>query len=146
MIHLKTNLIVAAIGGLALLSACGRSGDNRSAGQKVDAAVATVEQKAAEVKADVSTAGQNAKESMAEATAKASNGVKDVAITAAINAELARDKDLSALRINVDTVAGKVALTGSAPDAMARDRATTLAKRVDGVVTVDNQLSLKAKS
>jgi len=38
------------------------------------------------------------------------------------------DDQLKALKINVDTKDGKVVLTGVAPDAGSRDRATTMAK------------------
>lgn len=71
-----------------------------------------------------------------------SDKVKDAAITTAVNAKLAQDKSLSALRIDVDTVNGRVSLRGTAPDAAARERATTLASAVDGVVSVDNQLTV----
>jgi hyperosmotically inducible periplasmic protein len=68
--------------------------------------------------------------------------VKDAAITAGINAELARDSALSAIQVNVDTNAGKVLLRGTAPSAAARDKATELARNVTGVVSVDNQLQV----
>ena len=81
-----------------------------------------------------------------EATERAANDVsdkvKDAAITTAVNAKLAQDKSLSALRIDVDTVNGRVSLRGTAPDPAARERATTLASAVDGVVSVDNQLTV----
>jgi hyperosmotically inducible periplasmic protein len=72
------------------------------------------------------------------------NKVGDAAITTLVNAELARDSQLSALRVDVDTVDGRVMLRGDAPNANARDRVTALAQRVDGVKSVDNQLSIKA--
>jgi hyperosmotically inducible protein len=62
-----------------------------------------------------------------------------------VNAKLAQDKTLSAMRIDVDTVDGKVSLRGTAPDPSARERATTLASAVDGVVSVDNQLVVSGK-
>ena len=68
--------------------------------------------------------------------------MKDAAITTKVNAELARDNDLSAIKINVDTAAGHVVLRGTAPNDAARDRATTIAQRVDGVLSVDNQLTV----
>ena len=64
--------------------------------------------------------------------------------TTSINAELTKDASLSALKIDVDTSQGRVALRGTAPDAASRDRATVLAQRVDGVVSVENQLQVKA--
>ncbi|MCL4183803.1 MAG: BON domain-containing protein [Burkholderiaceae bacterium] len=68
---------------------------------------------------------------------------KDAMITTAINAELARDSKLSSLRIDVDTSNGNVALHGTAPDADSRERATQLASSVDGVKSVDNQLTVQ---
>ncbi len=82
---------------------------------------------------------QNAGDAIAE---KAS----DMAITAKVNAALAADEKLSALKIDVDTQAGRVALTGTAPDAESRDRATTLARAVEGVVAVDNRLVVERNS
>jgi hyperosmotically inducible protein len=79
------------------------------------------------------------------AAADVSDKVKDAAITTAVNAKLAQDKTLSAMRIDVDTVDGKVSLRGMAPDPSARERATTLASAVDGVKSVDNQLVVGGK-
>ncbi len=70
----------------------------------------------------------------------------DAAITVAVNAALAKDSQLSALSIDVDTVDGKVVLDGRAPDDAARDRATVLAQAVDGVRSVDNRLSVQPTS
>jgi osmotically-inducible protein OsmY len=64
----------------------------------------------------------------------------DIAITARIKTELAKDPSLSALRIDVDTREGLVSLTGSAPDNAARERATRVAAAVKGVLSVDNLL------
>ena len=69
---------------------------------------------------------------------------KDMAITTAVNAELARDSQLSALRINVDTYDGRVVLRGTAPDQTSRSRAAQLALGTNGVVSVDNQLNIDA--
>jgi hyperosmotically inducible protein len=107
--------------------------------------------------ADVATKGtQEAKDASRDAVAdardatrnaadQASNKVSDALITTSVNAELAKDPALSALRINVDTEGGRVALKGTAPDAGAKQRATQLASSVKGVVSVDNQLTIAAK-
>jgi osmotically-inducible protein OsmY len=63
-------------------------------------------------------------------------------VTAGVKAELIKDPDLRALRIDVDTHNGKVLLTGHAPSASARDRATHLAYAVKGVASVDNRLQV----
>jgi hyperosmotically inducible periplasmic protein len=79
---------------------------------------------------------------VARGTDNAQVAINDAAITASVNARLARDNELSAMRIDVDTVDGKVALKGTAPNEGARERATQLAQAVDGVRTVDNQLTI----
>lgn len=125
------------------LAACQRGEEPRTVGQQVDGAVATTEQKAAEVGADVKDAASDMKQAATEAGDAVGNKVKDAAITTAVNAELARDPKLSALGIDVDTQGGRVALSGTAPDAESRERATQLAQAVDGVTTVDNRLVVR---
>ena len=130
--RLNIRLTLAALASLALLGACGdRNDDSRTVGQRVDGAVTKVEQGA-----------EQAKDAAAAAVDKAGSKAKDAVITTSINAELARDQQLSALRIDVDTVDGRVSLRGTAPDSSARDRATTMANSVSGVMSVDNQLSV----
>jgi osmotically-inducible protein OsmY len=157
------------------LAACGRD-DNRTAGQKLDAAVAkteqatdqakvdmqknadeakaTMKQEGAELKANAKSAADRATAAVADTTAKAGTAIEnaadklgdkaaDAGITASVNAELAKDPSLSALKINVDTNNGRVLLRGTAPSPVARDRATTLAKGIKGVTGVDNQLEVR---
>ena len=66
--------------------------------------------------------------------------VNDASVTAAVSAELANDHELSVLMIDINTANGHVLMTGNAPSASARDRATLLAQAVKGVRTVDNRL------
>lgn len=136
MNKLETKACAAQAGMLALLAAfalaaCDRAGD---AGQnKMDTGVATAKNEGA---ATMNRAG--------ETMDKAGAAMSDAAITASVNAELAKDAALSTLKINVDTTDGRVALRGTAPDAAARDRATALASSVKGVVSVDNQLMIRS--
>ena len=70
--------------------------------------------------------------------------VDDAAITASVTAGLAKDPDLSAIKINnVDTKGGVVTLNGPAPTAAAKARAEDIAKGVEGVSSVDNKLEVK---
>lgn len=117
---LRTAALAAALGAAALLAACGD--DSRTVGQQVDQTLEQAGQKA----------GQAADTTVAVVT--------DAAITAAVNARLAGDEKLSVLKIDVDTVDGRVSLSGQAPDESARQRATELAAAVDGVRTVNNML------
>jgi osmotically-inducible protein OsmY len=116
------------------LSACGRD-DNQTAGQKVDEAVAQSK-----------SAAEQARQSTREATADVKKVAGDATITTKVNAALTADDKLKATRIDVDTKDGRVTLNGSAPDAESRDRATTLAQAVDGVVAVENRLRVEGRS
>jgi hyperosmotically inducible periplasmic protein len=131
---------------LGLLSACGDKGDQRTAGQKLDEAVKTTERKSDEIKSDAKAVGQDIKQATANAADAAATKTKDIAITTQVNAQLARDERLSAMSINVDTTAGQVLLKGKAPDAASRERATSLAKSVEGVLGVNNELTIKPAS
>ena len=128
---MKTLTLCALTAAVMALSACNRN-DGTTVGQKVDSAIARTEQGAA-----------NASRSAKEATANAAQSVNDATITAAVNADLAKDSELSALRINVDTRDGRVTLNGTAPNADAKQRAERLALAEKGVVGVDNKLAIK---
>ena len=141
-----TFTLVSALVLAAALSACGKTDDTRTAGQKVDAAVASTDRAAAEAKADTKAAAGDMKAGSQEAGAVVAETARDIRITAQVKAELAKDPTLSALRINVDTTQGRVALEGTAPSVAARAQATALAKAVDGVSAVDNRLKVQAKS
>ena len=146
---------ILAVSALALgLSACGKN-EEPTVGQRLDSAVEKTEQAAADARVKAESTMQNAENKMeqsaanAEASAKeaatnAKAAIDDATITAKVNASLAKDPDLSALKINVDTVNGKVTLNGPAPTTVARDRAETIAKAVDGVTAVNNQLVVSA--
>ena len=71
------------------------------------------------------------------------NTVDDIAITASVSAGLTKDADLSAIKIDVDTKNGAVSLMGPGPSTTARDGATTIAKGIKGVVSVDNKRVVK---
>jgi osmotically-inducible protein OsmY len=133
-----------AAASLVTLAACNRTQDQASVGQKVDSAIAKVEEKTEQASAEVKKEASAARESVGQAVDATANKVKDAGITTAINAELARDASLSALKIDVDTNGGRVSLKGTAPDAPSRERATLLAQRVEGVVSVDNQLEIRS--
>lgn len=155
----RTALFATAAAAMMLVG-CQRS-DDRTVGQKIDSSINKAEQKADETKADVKQAAEEAKADVKQAandakasaesaankienaTAKAGDKVADASITASVNAALARDPALSALRINVDTSNGQVMLRGTAPNADARERATQLAANVKGVTSVDNRLEVR---
>lgn len=122
-LHTLRLIALAATASIALgLAACEKKPAEPTVGERVDGAIA-----------DVKEAGTEAADSVKASAA-------DAAITTKINAALAADDKLSATKINVDTVDGRVTLSGTAPDATSRDRATTLATSVEGVLAVNNLL------
>lgn len=140
-------LLTAAtlIAAAALSAACNRSDDGRTAGQKLDAALAGAERKSEQAATELRSSTKDLGNQIGKAANETMDKVKDAAITTAVNAKLLGDARLSALRIDVDTVDGRVTLSGSAPDTASKDYATALASRVDGVVGVDNRLVVAPK-
>ena len=66
--------------------------------------------------------------------------VDDATILAQIKAQLAADSELSALKINVDSMQGAVRLKGEVKTVALRRKAETIARGIKGVKSVDNQL------
>ena len=135
---LSITTIGALLASLALVG-CNKT-DQQGAGS--GASMPPAEQRGA-TGTDGATSMERAKDATANATAKIGDKIDDAMITTSVKSELAKDASLSALSINVDTAAGRVALNGTAPTAAAKAQATTLAQNVKGVVSVDNQLTIK---
>jgi hyperosmotically inducible protein len=149
--------IGTAVAAVALVG-CGRNDDSRTAidQPRNDSVIAqteprenTVPQSGMDTTPDTATTptdttpGSDARSTIGDQIDRAADAVGDAAITAEVNAALARDDELSALSINVDTSNGQVVLHGTAPTEQARERATALASAVKGVVGVENNLTLK---
>jgi osmotically-inducible protein OsmY len=117
---------------LVLLTACDQKETGTTAGEKLDSAIVEGKQESSEAGAYVE-----------DKTTQTVQVVDDAAITTALKAKLVADADLKALDINVDTVGGVVTLTGMAPSATAKDRATQIARTVDGVSNVNNNLTVQ---
>jgi hyperosmotically inducible protein len=66
--------------------------------------------------------------------------VDDVTIGTKLKAALAADPELSALKINVDTTQGAVRLRGEVKSLALRRKAEDLARKIEGVKSVENQL------
>ncbi len=182
---LRTATLAAAVALALGLAACDKN-DDRTAGQKLDSAIAKTEAAAEDAKAKTEAAAHDAKVTMQDAaqeakakteeaahdasvkteamtqearekmqetsqqakadtrevTANAKVAVEDAGITARVNAGLAKDSELSALRIDVDTKEGVVTLTGPAKSEQAKERATQIARGVEGVSRVVNNLTI----
>ncbi len=68
--------------------------------------------------------------------------VEDATITASVKSKLLWNDHTDGLEIDVDTKGGRVSLTGTADTQKAKDIATKLARNTDGVVAVDNRLTM----
>jgi len=131
---MKTLTLCAISAAMLALAGCNRTDDGSTVGQKIDNAVSRTE-----------TGAADASRAVKDKTATVAQSVNDATITASVNADLAKDPELSALRINVDTHDGRVALYGSAPSEDAKMRAEKLAMGEKGVVSVDNKLAVEKR-
>jgi osmotically-inducible protein OsmY len=68
---------------------------------------------------------------------------KDAWITGKLEATYALNRHLNAFAIDTETTNGVVHLTGNVESDIDRDLATELAKGIEGVVSVDNDLAIK---
>ena len=73
----------------------------------------------------------------------AGQNIDDAAISAAVKTKLASDKVATLTSVDVDTVNGTVYLNGTVSDAAAKQRAASLARQVDGVVAIENNLQTR---
>src|SRR6186997_3240405 len=79
-------------------------------------------------------------------TQSVKEGASDAAITTKVKAAYAKDKDVSMMNIKVDTdYKGVVTLSGTAKSQMEADKAVTLAKDVNGVTSVTNNIKVQSK-
>jgi osmotically-inducible protein OsmY len=167
----KTTSLAIAIAALLALAGCDSKPDGQTPGQKLDQAIASAKTASAEAtenaKRGLDRAADVTKEKSAEMAQKTGvlaekagrqleragqkageeteglgRKMSDATITAAVKAGLAKDPDLSALRIDVDTHEGRVSLTGSAPSESAKQRAQAIAQGAKGVTGVDNRLTV----
>jgi hyperosmotically inducible protein len=129
---------------LLALAACNKADDGKTVGQSIDSGIAKTEQAATDAGKAMKDASRDAQASGSQASTSMGEKIDDAVITTSVNASLAKDPDLSAIKINVDTKDGVVTLNGPAPTAAAKDKAAELAKQVKGVASVNNQLVVSA--
>ena len=80
----------------------------------------------------------------ANVAARAGDAVGDAALTAKVKTALIADPDVKALRIDVDTKDGVVSLNGTADQRANADKAIAIAKRIEGVKSVEDHLTVKS--
>jgi hyperosmotically inducible protein len=77
------------------------------------------------------------------AGAACKSGPDDATITGSVKSKMAADTNVSATSINVDTKEGVVTLSGTVDSATEKSQAETIAKGVEGVKSVTNNLTVK---
>lgn len=139
---LRHNLLLS-LSCLALLSACTPSDQaklNEVGANTAAIAKENTKEVVKQIDKGLVVAGKEAK----SAAVIAGAALGDAALATDVKAGLAKDPELSALKIEVQATAGQVELTGTAPNAAARTRATEIAKAARGVQNVDNKLVVTA--
>jgi len=104
-----------------------------------------------EVKNDLRLAATDAAAAPTEGTAarlghETESALSDSTITTKVKAALVREKDLSAMDVNVETKEGVVQLSGFVDAKDQQDRAGKIAQSIEGVKDVKNDLRLKPGS
>ena len=100
-----------------------------------DASAATAAEQPVQASGEATEEVHEANEAVGELT-------DDTVITTKVKAALLQDPGTAALTIGVETLIGGVRLAGSV-DVDKKQRAQDIAERVDGVIAVDNALSVK---
>ena len=120
----KTTLLAALMAGIGLVAAgCGERADNRTSSTLPGETIAAKTERAAD---------------------KATTAVGDAATTASVKTALIAEPNLSALKIDVDTVNGVVTLNGTVENADQKARAISIAQGVNGVASVKDNLMMKS--
>jgi hyperosmotically inducible protein len=121
--------VVLALGGL---SGCNKDADNMNTPTNPDTTTT-----APPVTAPAPAPGADAERS-------AGQTVDDAGVTAKVKAALLAESGVDGMKINVDTFNGRVTLKGEVPNQGQIDRATQVAKGVEGVKEVDNRLTVSS--
>jgi len=121
-------VLAAALAGVALFGAgCSDRNSTDTVGQKVDRTANKM-----------ATATDNA-------TAKAAAAIDDATITTKVKTAVLAEPGLKTLQIDVDTKSGVVTLAGTVDTPALKDRAQQVAQSVNGVQSVNNNLTVKTQ-
>jgi osmotically-inducible protein OsmY len=130
---------------LPLLAACGKNGAIET--HKDAQGNTHIDIHDEQLKRDLHQAGQELKDNARNLGAQIKQGAREIdrsdgAITARVKARLIAAPDLGGIHIDVNTVDGRVTLTGKVASPDRRADAAKIASRTEGVKSVDNQLTI----
>ena len=77
-------------------------------------------------------------------TSSVSQATKDATLTAKVKSALAADVGLKTVKIDVDSDGNTLTLKGNVDSAETKRKAEEVARKVDGVATVRNELTVKS--
>ena len=143
MTHPRFTLALA-VAAAALLVACEKTTTVTTTPTGTTTTTTTTLAIPADAASSAKAATASALDTASTAVDKAASAVEkvggDALVTGKVKAALIADPDVKALKIDVDTRDAAVTLSGSADSAAHSARATSVAKGVDGVRSVDNRL------
>jgi hyperosmotically inducible periplasmic protein len=120
--------------------------DKRQVERNVDQANRDLQQAGRQIREGTEKAGEAVEKGARKIDAKygpvAREVLDDAAVTARVKARLIADPDVGALRIDVDTVDGRVTLNGKVASADERSEAAKLAQHTEGVKSVVNLIQV----
>ncbi|MDC8773392.1 BON domain-containing protein [Roseateles albus] len=149
--------LAAAIIALSL-AACSKEDEaGRTPGKQLDDGIAKVERQSDALRANMereaaaaalaaSAAVRDVKQASLDIREQVGADLGDAGIVTLVKARLAADSVMSAASINVDASQGRVVLRGTVADFVAVGRAREIALGVKGVISVDNQVTVKPKA
>ncbi len=111
--------------------------ETKAAAEKAGGAI---RQAGEEAKENAKQAGKDIAAAAERAGDTAKKKIEDAALTTSIKAKLIANPDVKGVSISVDTVGGRVTLSGTAKTAAQKDEAERIARGTEGVVSVDNRI------
>ncbi|WP_148717291.1 BON domain-containing protein [Chitinolyticbacter meiyuanensis] len=123
-----------------MLTACEKKDETAANDASMEASMPTT---MAEASAAVHAGFDNAASATASAGHAIANATDNAALTAKVKTVLAADEGLKTLALNIDSENGVVTLSGEVDSEAQRSRAEQQTKSVEGVQTVNNQLTVK---
>ncbi len=140
--------VVSMLAAAALLAACEKKTTTvtdtpSSTTSSTTSTTVTPSQSASNAMAATTSAMEKAASATERGATKAGEAIGDAAITGKVKTALIADPDVKALKIDVDTKDNVVTLNGSADTKANADKAVSIAKGIEGVKSVENNLTVK---
>jgi hyperosmotically inducible protein len=132
----RTLIVAGAVMAAAGLTGCDRAPDDRTSSQPPPTGPVT--------KAPAAPTAPGAAPVAPAPDRSAGRAIDDAGITAKVKAALLAEKGVNGTSIDVDTSQGAVTLSGRVPDQSQVDRAVEVARNIEGVKAVNNNLSVGA--